>query len=572
MGVVPSASASSRLEKVRAASNQSIMVPTKAGEAKAAPDLAAAPIASTLTEADRPVAEALRELLTTRLDEFAPRQSERAGIEMFYRTRGFAPLWIENSAAAARANAAMAYLKNAASDGLEPADYPVPAFQGPDAAALARDEIRLTVSVLTFARHARTGRVHFTRVTEAAAFDLQLPDPAEVLGRIAASSDVRQTLDAFHPPHPEYRALKAKLAELRGKGEAQPAVANGPVLAYKVGKKGRKKGSETVVQDPRVPLLRERLGLPAAADTRYDKPLAEAVKAFQKARGLKPDGQLNAATVEALNGASGEKRIASIIANMERWRWLPRDLGAAHVIVNIPDYSLRVIHNQKQAWATRVVVGKLGEQATPLFSETMKYITVNPTWNVPPSIIKNEYLPMLQRNPSALARMGLQVKRKKDGTLHVYQPPGPRNALGRIRFNFPNPFLVYQHDTPAKHLFAKDERAFSHGCIRVQHPEKYAEVLLSITQAKDGFTAERVKKLFGDTERTISLKAPVTVHLTYQTAFVDEAGRLQLRKDVYGRDARLLGLLRDERAVADVPLERNVSSSNRPVLARSAGR
>ena len=563
-----SADASSRVEKMRSASTTQ-SIPAKPVEAKAAPDLATVPIAQILADADRPVAEALRDLLATRIAGLISREADRTGVETFYRDRGFAPLWIENGAPAPRAGETMAFLKAVAADGLDPADYPAPALQGADAASLAEAEIKLTNSVLTFARHARTGRVHFTRVSEAAAFDLKFPNPAEVLGQIAASANVRQTLDAYHPPHPEYRALKAKLLELRGRGDARPArIANGPVLKFEAGKKGREK----VVQDPRVPMLRDRLGLPAAADTRYDKALADAVKAFQNSRGVKPDGQLNAATVEALNGAGNEKRIDSVLANMERWRWVPRDLGTAHVIVNIPDYSLRVMNDQKLAWSTRVVVGKPGEQATPLLSETMKFITVNPTWNVPPSIIKNEYLPALQRDPGALSRIGLKTKRKKDGTLHVYQPPGPKNALGQIRFNFPNPFLVYQHDTPAKHLFAKSERAFSHGCIRVQHPEKYAEVLLSITQAKDGYTAERVKNMFGENERTINLKSPMVVHLTYQTAFVDDAGRLQLRKDIYGRDARLLAVLRDERAVADVPVGRTQSAGNQPVLARSTSR
>ena len=563
-----SADASSRVEKMRSASTTQ-SIPAKPVEAKAAPDLATVPIAQILADADRPVAEALRDLLATRIAGLISREADRTGIEAFYRDRGFAPLWIENGAPAPRAGETMAFLKAVAADGLDPADYPVQALQGADAASLAEAEIRLTNSVLTFARHARTGRVHFTRVSEAAAFDLKFPNPAEVLSQIAASANVRQTLDAYYPPYPEYRALKAKLAELRGRGDARPArIANGPVLKFEAGKKGREK----VVQDPRVPMLRDRLGLPAAADTRYDKALADAIRAFQNSRGVKPDGQLTAATVEALNGAGNEKRIDSVLANMERWRWVPRDLGTAHVIVNIPDYSLRVMNDQKLAWSTRVVVGKPGEQATPLLSETMKFITVNPTWNVPPSIIKNEYLPALQRDPGALSRIGLKTKRKKDGTLHVYQPPGPKNALGQIRFNFPNPFLVYQHDTPAKHLFAKSERAFSHGCIRVQHPEKYAEVLLSITQAKDGYTAERVKNMFGENERTINLKSPMVVHLTYQTAFVDDAGRLQLRKDIYGRDARLLAVLRDERAVADVPVGRIQSAGNQPVMARSTSR
>ena len=182
------------------------------------------------------------------------------------------------------------------------------------------------------------------------------------------------------------------------------------------------------------------------------------------------------------------------------------------------------------------MVGKPGGHATPLLTETMKFITVNPTWNVPPSIIRNEYLPALARDPGALARVGLQVGRNRDGSIRIFQPPGERNALGRIRFNFPNRFLVYQHDTPQKHLFEQTARAYSHGCMRVQNPDQYAEVLLSLSQPEEGYTANRIRSLYGKGERGITFKTPIPVHITYQTAFVDDAGKLQVRPDVYGLD------------------------------------
>ena len=148
---------------------------------------------------------------------------------------------------------------------------------------------------------------------------------------------------------------------------------------------------------------------------------------------------------------------------------MPRDLGQTYVMVNIPDYTLRVVRDDKLVWKTKVVVGK-PNLPTPLLSAEMKFITVNPTWNVPPSIIQNEYLPALQQDPQAMERIGLKVEQNPDGTVRIWQPPGDRNALGRIRFNFPNKFLVYQHDTPDKHLFAHDKRAYSHGCMRVRGP------------------------------------------------------------------------------------------------------
>jgi len=196
--------------------------------------------------------------------------------------------------------------------------------------------------------------------------------------------------------------------------------------------------------------------------------------------------------------------------------------------------------------------------ATPILSETMKFITVNPTWNVPPSIVANEYLPALAQDSTVLERMGIKVAENPDGTVRMFMPPGDRNALGRLRFNFPNKFLVYQHDTADKHLFKQERRAFSHGCMRVEDPVRYAEVMLSIALPKEGYTEEKIRRMFGPAEVDIRFPNPVPVHITYQTAFVDDAGKLQLREDLYGRDAALLGILKgSERRVADVAIERH---------------
>ena len=318
------------------------------------------------------------------------------------------------------------------------------------------------------------------------------------------------------------------------------------------------------MQDERVPLLRERLGLPAVRDDLfYDKPLADAVAQFQKEKGLPATGRLTPQTVDAFNGKRHERDDIVIMANMERWRWVPRDLGKAHVVLNIPDFTLRVYNNGAPVWTTRVVVGKPGTP-TPLLSETMKYITVNPTWNVPPSIVYNEYLPALQQDPTVLKRMGLNLVQNADGSVHISQPPGEANALGRIRFNFPNKFLVYQHDTPDKHLFAHTKRAYSHGCMRVQEPDKYAEVLLGIALPKEGYTRERIKSMYGRSEIDIRFPTPIPVHITYQTAFVDEAGQLQIREDLYGRDARLLTALKEDRRQAEIPIARVQTNQGRP--------
>jgi L,D-transpeptidase YcbB len=525
---------------------------------------AAKPLASTLAAADVPVAEKLRELMAGKLERLLDRKKEKPAVEAFYTSRGFAPLWIENGAANARAKAAIAQLKAADLDGLDPNDFTTPDFT---AAAdhddlLAEAELKLTNAVLTYARYAQLGRVHFSRISADIFFNQIAPDPADVLAKMASAAEVGPALADYNPPQEGYRALRAKLTELRSRSPAtKPTrIAPGPVL--KVG-----------MHDERVRLVRERLGLGSgAADDSFTKPLAEAVKDFQRQHDLPPTGTLNAATLAALNGPRREHDADIIIANMERWRWLPRDLGKTHVLVNIPDYSLKVVHNGAIVWHTRIVVGK-PSTPTPLLSETMKYITINPTWNVPPSIVNNEYLPVLQQDPYALSRIGLRVDYNRDGSIHIFQPPGDGNALGRIRFNFPNKFLVYQHDTPDKHLFARDKRAYSHGCMRVQDPLKYGEVLLSLAAPNQGYTTERLRRMFGSEERDIHLPSPIPVHISYQTAFVDEAGKLVIRDDVYGRDGRILATLKgEERRFADTPIERGEQRNHRRQAIRLAPR
>jgi murein L,D-transpeptidase YcbB/YkuD len=254
-----------------------------------------------------------------------------------------------------------------------------------------------------------------------------------------------------------------------------------------------------------------------------------------------------------------DRQIDTIIVNMERWRWYPRDLGNAHVLVNAPDFMLKVMHDGAQIWTTKVVIGEVSKQ-TPLLSETMKSITVNPTWRVPPSIVQNEYLSAQRRDPGVLARMGLRVS-YKNGEVMITQPPGPDNALGQIRFNFPNRLLVYQHDTRRVdlHMFGEKVRAYSHGCMRVQDPAKYAEVLLGIARPDDHWTAQRIKSMFGNGEndKDIQLQSvPIWVHLTYQTAFVDDEGKLQIRRDLYNLDSRTLAVIKSEHGIVEPASER----------------
>jgi L,D-transpeptidase YcbB len=463
-------------------------------------------------ENPRPASK-LEELITSRLARFVDRKPEQAAVDAFYRERSFQPIWSANGVALPRTRTAVDYLGRVAYEGLDPRDYPTPDFsRDMNEEAAAANELQLTASVLKYARHASAGRVSFTRVSGSILYPAHAADPAQVLTQISSTDDAAAVLSSFEPQHPGYKALKAQLAREMSGAESR-----------KTAPQPRDGGS----------------------------------RKHSKSENSRPHSDV----------------VKKLVANLERWRWLPRDLGNAYVMVNVPDYTLSVSQNGKAVWRTKIVVGKPGELATPLLTETMKFLTINPTWNVPPSIIRNEYLPALGRDPGALERIGLKVSHNRDGSIRVYQPPGDRNALGRIRFNFPNPFLVYQHDTPNKHLFAQNKRAFSHGCMRVQSPEQYAEVLLSLSQPNEGYTPARIRSMYGDDERTINLKNPIPVHITYQTAFVDHSGQLNLREDLYGLDAAVLKLmLGSERMIADTPIPRNYQSSSKPVVARLPSR
>jgi murein L,D-transpeptidase YcbB/YkuD len=507
---------------------------------------------STVAPADQPVADRLRDMIGAKSLRYFDRKNERAAVEKFYSARDYAPQWTQAGKLTDSGKGVIARLKDAAAEGLNAADYPVPDFAAAASPEqLAEAELKLTASMLDYARQAQSGRMHWSQVSA----DIQYPehptDPAEVLANISAAKDASAALDGYNPPHKLYKELKAKLAELRGQGDGPVIqISEGPALAYKA---ATKKQGEVAPEDPRVPQLRAKLNIAEHPDsTHYDAKVAAAVRKFQESVDLKPTGVLDDRTVKAINSPKRDRQIDVVLVNMERWRWLPRQLGAsslgnAYVILNIPDFTLKVMQNGAQVWHTRVVTGKPGNHATPLLTETMKFITVNPTWNVPPSIIYNEYLPALQQDPTVLQRMGLKLERNRDGTIHISQPPGEANALGRIRFNFPNKFLVYQHDTPDKNLFARDERAFSHGCMRVQNPDQYASTLLNIVMPNASYTPEKIRSMYGRSEIDLKFPTPIPVNITYQTAFVDEAGKLQIRRDIYGRDATMIGLLKNSR-------------------------
>ena len=343
----------------------------------AAPAAAEAPKTTAATE----IGDKLRELITSKqFDRLVPRKTDRAGIEAYYGGRNYAPLWVTNNAINERAKSAATYLAQVDTVGLDPSDYPVPNFKsGSSLDALAEDELRLTLSALTFARHAEIGRIHFTRVGSDIQYDLVPPDPASVLAKLAEGSDAGKVLDSYNPPQPEFKALKDKLAELRKgtldanpKAEAKPDRPRVHVADGKILRPGMK--------DARVVSLRKRLDIAGDKENPlYDDAVRDAVKTFQTESELEVDGNLGPNTTRALNGEQKEVHrpshnpIDTILVNMERWRWLPRDLGNPHVIVNVPDYTLTLYNDDKVYWHTRIVVGK-PNLATPMVSaETVSY-------------------------------------------------------------------------------------------------------------------------------------------------------------------------------------------------------
>jgi murein L,D-transpeptidase YcbB/YkuD len=227
-------------------------------------------------------------------------------------------------------------------------------------------------------------------------------------------------------------------------------------------------------------------------------------------------------------------QLNDFLTNMERWRWLPVNAGDSRIEVNIPEYTMRLYEHGTLKHTGRVVVGKTNTQ-TPVFSSVMDHVVINPSWGVPDSILKKEFLPKIAGDPDYAERHGYQVIRKNDRIVGIRQPPGERNALGFIKFMFPNEHAVYLHDTPQRNLFARDERAFSHGCVRVDQPFALADALLGSM----GFDETRLKAMIGKGEKTVTLQTRLPVHLTYFTLSVDESGHIRRFTDIYGHDEKL---------------------------------
>jgi murein L,D-transpeptidase YcbB/YkuD len=490
-----------------------------------------------------------------------------AELPRFYAQRQYRPIWITTAESFPLADELVRCLEDARHDGLQPRHYHLDSIRSllqsarQEAAAgrpLDPDvhadlEFLLTDAFLMLGSHLRAGRVNpETLDSEWMVRIGATSDLSQVLARAVESGRIREAIDGFRPPHPEYAALREALKGYRTGGEA----VEWPRLP---GKTVWQRGEQGEIADR----LRERLRLsgelpPAAegAGADPDLELFEGLRRFQERHGLEVDGRLGPQTLRALN-VSAEERARQVELNLERWRWLPHELGTRHIRVNVPQFLLVVVEDGREVMRMRVVVGR-HYRRTPVFSSVLDHLVFNPDWNIPTRIAVQDILPKARRDPAYLRRekirvfaswepgaaelapesinwaevadQGFAYKLKKD--------PGPHNDLGRVKFMFPNKFAVYLHDTPSKRLFDRSMRGFSSGCIRIEKPLDLTEYVLrdAAGWSRDAIAAAMES---GAGLRIVRLGRDIAVHLIYMTAGITAEGRLQFWPDIYRRDPAL---------------------------------
>jgi murein L,D-transpeptidase YcbB/YkuD len=418
---------------------------------------------------------------------------------------------------------------------------------------LAKVDLLLTIAALHYMSDMFDGRISPRSLEAQWVTKARKGDLDSLLADAIDRGRVKDALLDLEPAHDQYRKLRearVRFAQIVADGGWPELPAGGEL----------KKGD----QDPRVAILRKRLATSGDLSSKkvdsttadlFDEELAQAVSSFQKRYGKDPDGVVGETERAALN-VPAEDRLRQIELNMERWRWLPLSFGERYLIVNIPEYMLRAMENEQTVLEMRVVVGK-AMNATAVFSDSLTYIVTNPDWNVPDSIVLEEIIPEVQADPEYLAKNRMRVfdGRGKEAQeieadsidwadssstnrIVIRQDPWEGNLLGRIKFMFPNQFDIYLHDTPAGHLFALEERGFSHGCIRVEDPVALASYLLRGQEEGD---PNRIRTLIESGEtKTLHLEHPMPVHIVYFTAFVEEDGAVGFRNDLYGIDRELM--------------------------------
>ena len=490
----------------------------------------------------------------------------------FYAARGYAPLWLAQDGSATSAAAALLdWAGRADAQALPPARYDTEslrkelgAAQGP--AGRAELELGLTRLYLTYARDLSSGLLEPRDVSPELDVTPPRPDPAHLLGQAAEASDMPAFLSSLAPADPEYRRLLdlyGKIRQIARAGGWGPTVPDGPTLRL---------GDRS----PRVAQLRARLtamgdlrkvdrvaasnvmndAAPADRDPeRHGAALEAAIKRFQARHGLNTDGAVGPNTLAAIN-TTAETRARQVAINLERLRWLNRDMRQRHILINLAGFRMSLIEDGQTRFSTQTIVGQAKDHRTPEFNDQLEYIVVNPNWNVPRSIATKEILPELRKDPTYLEQNNMElIGADEPATMidwnavtpssfawRIRQLPGPDNALGAVKFLFPNSHSIYMHDTPAHRLFRYDRRDFSHGCIRLEHPVSFAHLLLSYQSSDPAALFDRLRAKPG--EHWVRLERPIPVYVTYRTAWVEPDGTWQFRADVYQRDELVAAALR----------------------------
>ena len=499
---------------------------------------------------------------------FATRVTDK--LTQFYRGKAYQSQWLFDHAPAAHYYSVITVLKNADAYGLIPDDYDVRSIEErlntlyKNATGSGREiaelDMHITEMYFLFTTHLTEGKIRTIgkgrNIWKRAGKETTMLDVAMLL--TAETPEQFETgLQKLQPANEQYSRLQKALAHYRSLENSAPN--DLPILLS--GKK-----LVPMERNSAVPVIRKKLSLtdlkvysmPFDSATGridsllYDPMLADAVRIFQLRHGLEADAIIGDKTLKFLNQSFGE--MADVIAlNMERMRWVSQDYGDNYILVNIPEYKLRVYQKQKQELEMKVIVGS-AQTATPIFSDVLAHIVFSPTWTVPMSIIKGEIIPHLKANPEYYTNKNYTFYRNEmqidpvmenwdSAALNPYkyrviQNPGPDNSLGLVKFVMPNNMSVYLHDTPNHRLFSKDYRALSHGCVRLADPGRFAEYLL---RDQTGWNGERISKAMNNsTPYTIPLKKEYRVHLEYRTAWVDDDGVINFREDIYGHDRKQL--------------------------------
>jgi len=520
------------------------------------------------------LSEEVRELLRNRVEAAGVTLRIAIGEELihciqalsdFYEWRVYTPAWTDDHVPQPHAEALVRAISRADREGLKPEHYHLAKIERilgevgknrgraktVNPRTLVDLELLLTDAFLLYGSHLLSGRINPEAIDPEWFANRRGADFSVILRKALDSDQIEETLQSLLPPQPGYAKLRDALAhyrEIAAKG-GWPQLPDGPTM-----KKGDR-GEGVVALRGRIALEDDcRRELHQSTDL-FDEALVEAVRRFQRLHGLDADGVVGPQTVATLN-VSAEERVRQIEVNMERWRWLPQDLGTRHVLVNLADFDLKAVESGQPVIAMKAIVGE-AYRRTPVFSDEITYLVLNPSWNIPNSIAVKDKLPLIQEDPDYLAKQKIRVFEGSGSDLREIDPkmidwaevhaenfnftlrqePGPMNALGRVKFMFPNRFGVYIHDTPSGELFSKILRTFSSGCIRIEKPIDLADFLLK----DDPQWTREVILAAADRngEQTVRLPKPVPVHLLYWTAFVGEDGGIHFPNDIYGRDKRV---------------------------------